>query len=175
MLVSFYEPTCPGDNANKGSSKQLQHVTTFTPHLHRNKQHKPSLLNAWCSVLNMLKAGSGSASYPHASKSIKMKKDPRAERTNVSQRSTFNLRRWGLPPVYQTPGRRPNSAPYEGIRFLFVLCCDHVGPTYNSRPFNFNAAVMSLLWSVVHVWRRGWWGGPETLLILSSYWFSTMD
>lgn len=43
-----------------------------------------------------------------------------------------------------------DSAPHWGIRFLFVLCCDHAGPTDNSPPFIFNAAVMSALWSALH-------------------------
>lgn len=84
----------------------------------------------------------------------------------TEEQSGFSLRCRGLPPVYQTPGRRPNSAPSEGIRFLLELCCDHTEATYNSQPSNFNAAVMSLLssscstskwsWNVVH---------PSVLLI----------
>lgn len=65
-----------------------------------------------------------------------------------SWQSGFSLRSVDQLLVYQICGRRPNSAPYKGVGFLFVLCCDHAGTTRASQPFNFNAVVMSLLWIV---------------------------
>lgn len=137
---------------------------SFHVRLHKNKHHKPSLLSTRF-VWNMRVQGVRHIHNQHNEKSTKHLEPIRSER------SSFDLRWWGLPPVYQTPGRRPDSAAYEGIRFLFVLCCDHVRPMYNSRPCNFNAAVMSLLWSVVHVKQRRWRSGREMLLVSSYYLF----
>lgn len=130
----------------------------------KNQQRKHGLLGAGRFVWNVMQAGTAHDKECINTTRIeqthrKKKHQERSERVS----STYQIHR-GLCTVGHvgpteeqssfsslTPGRRPNSAPYEGVRFLFALCCDHSLPTYNSQPFNFNAAVMSLLWSIVHV------------------------
>ena len=82
----------PANKANKVSWKQREHVTALTARLHKSQQQRSS---DWTQV------GGG-----HQTRISNMNNRSLTNHTSVG----FGLRWRGPPPVYQTPGRRPNSA-----------------------------------------------------------------